>query len=160
MIRASKFKFSYLRIVIMFSLNSKPNLCRFLLLFVYNSIAVGDAIVKRMGRVGILLTGLTPPQFCTCPMTGTGFIASYYVMVFFLCSIVWGQRWLFCSYLLYCWLSVSLFKLSLHTNVSKIWYIWLFLSEWLLFNTKLTIFQLYQSFDDKFLFKETNMCDL
>ena len=67
----------------MFSLNSKPNLCRFLLLFVYNSIAVGDAIVKRMGRVGILLTGLTPPQFCTCPMTGTGFIASYYVMVFF-----------------------------------------------------------------------------
>jgi len=53
-------------------------------LFVYICISVGDPIIKN-GWVMIPLTVLTPPHFCACPKSGSGFLMSY-VVVFFVFS--------------------------------------------------------------------------
>jgi hypothetical protein len=80
----------------------------FFLSFLYISIVVGEPVIKR-GRVGITLTGLTPPYLCACSKPGPGFPTSY-IWVFF-CF-----RWvevrgdcLFCWYWWNC--SPLLFKL-------------------------------------------------
>jgi hypothetical protein len=93
---------------IMWSFWMEANLGRFFLSFLYISIVVGEPVIKR-GRVGITLTGLTPPYLCACPKPGPGFPTSY-IWVFF-CF-----RWvevrgdcLFCWYWWNC--SPLLFKL-------------------------------------------------
>ena len=71
---------------------------------------------------GIPLTGLILPHFCACPKTRTG-IPLAYVMVF-LCSMIWGERWLFCFAYLYQWnCSPSLFKLT-SPNLHMHWKLW------------------------------------
>ena len=136
--------------MILFSLNSKPNLCRFFLSFVYNSIVVGRCNYQE-GRGWDPIDRFNPATVLYLSQTRTWIYNIFYVQSFemkgdcfvHICCIVDYH----CLSFLY---------------ISKILYIWLFMSEWLLFNTKLTIFQLhvYQSFDDKFLFNETNICDL
>ena len=48
----------------------------------------------QRGKVGIPLTSICLPHLCTCPKTGPRF-QTIYVMVFFLCSMVSGERCLF-----------------------------------------------------------------
>jgi len=67
---------------------------------------------RMIGKVGIPINGLILPHFCACPKPGHGFPTSY-VMILFLCSMSWGERWLFV--LLICW--PSLFKFSFHNLI-------------------------------------------
>ena len=41
------------------------------------------------GRVGVPLTGLTPPQFCACPKPGHGFSTSYGAVLFMFSEFRW-----------------------------------------------------------------------
>jgi hypothetical protein len=45
------------------------------------------------GRVRRSLTGLTLENICARPYPGLGFAIPY--VVAFLCSLIWGERWLF-----------------------------------------------------------------
>ena len=68
---------------------------------------------NHMG-IGILLTGLTPPQFCACPMPDLDF---QHHMWSFLCLMVWDCS--FCWYWLNCWpLLVCTFFLKEHDNTN------------------------------------------
>ena len=134
----------------MFSLNSKPNLCRFFLSFVYNSIVVGRWNYKGGGGWDPI-DRFNPATVLYLSQTRTWIYYIFYVQSF----EMKGD----CFVHICC---IADYHCLSFLYISKILYIWLFMSEWLLFNTKLTIFQLhvYQSFDDKFLFNETNICDL
>ena len=70
------------------------------------------------GRVGIPLTGLTPPHLCYSPKTGPGFpTLDVVIFVYVFSEFIWNERWSFCWYWWNCW--SSLFKLSLFC-----WYWW------------------------------------
>ena len=68
------------------------------------------------GRVGIPLTGLIPPNVCSCSKLGPGFPTSYVVV--FLCSATSVKIRGDCSFCWYWWnWWSSLFKLSFHNDV-------------------------------------------
>jgi len=54
-------------------------------------IVVRDPIIRR-GRVRKPLTDLTLENVCARPSPGLGFVIPYVVP--FLCSLIWGERWL------------------------------------------------------------------
>jgi hypothetical protein len=60
---------------------TEVNMSRLVLLFIYFCIVVGN--LYQEGRVGIPLTGLTPPYFCACPKPGPAFPMSYVVVIFY-----------------------------------------------------------------------------
>ena len=76
----------------------EANMCRFFLSFVYLCIAAGDTVIKK----GIPLTGLIPPNVCSCSKLGLGLPTSY-VMVF-LCSATSVKIWGDCSFCWYWWI--------------------------------------------------------
>jgi hypothetical protein len=68
----------------------------------------------------IPVTGLTSPHFCPCPKPESGFQRN--MLWFFLCSVVWSERWLFVLLIL-----MKLFKFSFHNttfrfNIFSSWY--------------------------------------
>ena len=87
---------------------------------IYFCTAIGDPIIKRE-RVGIPIIGLTPPHFCTFPKQDLDFQS--HMSWSFLCSLIWGERWLFCWYWWNCW--TSLFKGSFHNAM-----IGLYIIQW------------------------------
>jgi hypothetical protein len=58
--------------VIVCGLFSGREYFRFVLLFVYICITIGNPFISD-GVVGIPLFGLTPPHICVCPKQGPGF---------------------------------------------------------------------------------------
>ena len=86
------------------------NLCKFFLLFVYICIAIWDPIIKG-ARVGIPLTDLTSLHFYACPKPGLAFQHTM-LWSFFVCSMIWGERWLFCWYWWNCWPSLFIMYLT------------------------------------------------
>jgi hypothetical protein len=50
--------------------------------------------ISNSGRIGISLTVITQPHFCSYLNTGPGLPTSY-VLVYLLCPMSWGERWLF-----------------------------------------------------------------
>ena len=62
----------------------KANMCRFFDCLFYIYIVIGDIIIREDGlkrrRVGIPLTGLTPPHFDAC--LNPGFPTLYVMLVF------------------------------------------------------------------------------
>jgi hypothetical protein len=62
------------------------------------------------GRVEIPSTGLTLPHFCACPKSGPGF--PIYMSWSFLCSLSWGESWMFVLLILIELLTHHCFKLS------------------------------------------------
>ena len=90
----------------------EANMCRFFLSFVYLCIAAGDPVIKK----GIPLTGLIPPNVCSCSKLGPGFPTSYVVV--FLCSATSVKIRDDCSFCWYWWnWWSSLFKFSFHNDV-------------------------------------------
>ena len=71
------------------------NLCSvFFLSFVNICIAIWDPTIERGGSGSrSYLIGLTPLHLCACPKAGPRCSTSYFVV--FLCSVSWGERWLF-----------------------------------------------------------------
>jgi hypothetical protein len=90
-------------------------------------------------RVGIPLTGLISPHFCACPKPGPGFPIPYFVVLFVfydlrwevvatflclcqaririsktICSMIWGERWLFVLFIL-----VELLTITVSTFFSQ-----------------------------------------
>jgi len=59
-------------------------------LFLYICITVGDPVIA-MGRVGISLTGLTPPCSCVCHKPAPGFPTPYVMVIFMLLFEVTGR---------------------------------------------------------------------
>ena len=59
-----------------------------LLSFVYLCTVVWEQVIN-MERVGIPLTGLTPPHFYASPKPGPGFLTSYVVVFFVFSELMW-----------------------------------------------------------------------
>jgi glycosyltransferase involved in cell wall biosynthesis len=72
-------------------------------------------LTDRYNYYGIPLNGLTLPYLCACPKPGSGFTKPYDI-VFFLCSLSWGERWLFFLLIL-----VKFMKISYHNIHIIIW---------------------------------------
>ena len=53
------------------------------------------------------------PHVYVCPKQGPGFLTSYVVVC--LCSMIWGERWLFVFF--WYWRNCWLFKLSFHNQI-------------------------------------------
>jgi len=60
-------------------------------LYIYICIAIGDLISKR-GKVWITLTGLIKPHLCAIPSKNLDIRLD--MLWSFLCSMIWGVRWL------------------------------------------------------------------
>ena len=75
----SMFMLSFI-FVIVCGIFSERESFRFVLLFLYICITIGNPVIRN-GVVGIPLFGLTPPHICVCPKQGHGFPAAYVVVI-------------------------------------------------------------------------------
>jgi hypothetical protein len=53
----------------------------------------------KKGSVGISLTGLILPYFCSCPKTGHWFQSTYLCHSFFFCSMTWSVHFVHISWI-------------------------------------------------------------